>query len=86
MEAECGMIVRSAAGRDKGLFMVILAVEGGFACVADGKLRRISKPKRKNLKHLKFTRSRIDTADLTDKKLRGVIAAFAGDEKSRTET
>ena len=45
MEAKIGMIVRSAAGHDKGNFLVITAVEGDFAFIADGKERKLEKPK-----------------------------------------
>ena len=55
-----GSIVRSAAGRDAKRIFVILAVEGdsgaegGYVWLADGKLRRIEKPKRKKLRHLQL--------------------------------
>jgi len=46
-------IVSSAAGRDKGGLFVIMRLEGLFAYIADGKLRRSENPKKKSLKHLK---------------------------------
>ena len=76
MEAKIGMIVRSAAGHDRGNFLVITAVEGDFAFVADGKERKLQKPKKKRLKHLKLTNTVIDTDNLTDKGLRKIISAF----------
>ncbi|MGN0552251.1 MAG: hypothetical protein ACI4I1_02630 [Oscillospiraceae bacterium] len=76
MEAKIGMIVRSAAGHDRGNFLVITAVEGDFAFVADGKERKLEKPKKKRLKHLKLTNTVIDTDNLTDKGLRKIISAF----------
>ena len=85
MEAVNGRIVRVIAGHDKNLFMVITAVEGDFAFLCDGKSRKIAKPKKKRLKHLRFTNTVIDTADLTDKKLRRVIGEYTGNI-SKTET
>ena len=76
MEAKIGMIVRSAAGHDRGNFLVITAVEGDFAFVADGKERKLEKPKKKRLKHLKLTNTVIDTDNLTDKGLRKIVSAF----------
>lgn len=76
MEAKIGMIVRSAAGHDKGNFLVITAVEGDFAFIADGKERKLQKPKKKRLKHLKLTNTVIDTDNLTDKGLRKIISSF----------
>ena len=55
MEAENGKIVRVIAGHDKNLFMVVTAVEGDFAYISDGKSRKLSKPKKKRLKHLRLT-------------------------------
>lgn len=76
MEAKIGMIVRSAAGHDRGNFLVITAVEGDFAYIADGKERKLQKPKKKRLKHLKLTNTVIDTDNLTDKGLRKIISSF----------
>ena len=80
MEATPGMIVRSKAGHDKGRFMVITAVEGDFAFAADGKERKLSKPKKKRLKHLSVTRTVIALDDLTDKGLRSCLREFAEKE------
>ena len=76
MEAKIGMIVRSAAGHDRGNFLVITAVEGDFAFIADGKERKLEKPKKKRLKHLKLTNTVIDTDNLTDKGLTKIISSF----------
>lgn len=86
MEAVNGRIVKVIAGHDKDLFMVITAVEGDFVFLSDGKTRKLDKPKKKRLKHLRFTNTVIDTADLTDKKLRRVIGEYTGNiSKSETE-
>lgn len=51
-----GQIVCSAAGRDKGVFMVVVGFLGeAHVYLADGKLRRAQKPKLKKLKHVKPT-------------------------------
>ena len=73
MEAKRGMIVRSAAGRDKGRTMVILSTDGDFAMIADGKLRKLASPKKKRLKHLRFMNTTVDMQDLTDRKLRKLL-------------
>ena len=77
MEAQTGMIVRSAAGRDKGKFMVVVAVENGFVYLADGKERKLASPKKKNEKHICLTRTVISTDDLTDKRLRDLLRGYA---------
>ena len=50
--AQVGQVVSSRAGRDKETFFVVCKVENSIAEVADGKLRKVEKPKKKNLKHL----------------------------------
>ena len=51
-----GQVVRSTAGRDKGQFMVVVAVvDENFTLVCNGKLRKVSNPKKKRIKHLAKT-------------------------------
>lgn len=50
---EVGMLCVSTQGRDRGRVYVVCALaEEGFALVADGDVRRLNAPKRKNIKHL----------------------------------
>lgn len=75
-----GKVARSKAGRDKGRFMVVLRVEGDFAYVADGKLRKLEKPKRKRLKHLAATARSVKLSDLSsDRELRRLLVHFNQD-------
>lgn len=55
MEIKIGSVVRSKAGRDKGNLFLVVDVRDGYAYVADGKLRKTEKPKKKKLKHLQGT-------------------------------
>jgi ribosomal protein L14E/L6E/L27E len=51
---ELGTIVYSVAGRDKGRFFVVVEiVNDKYIRIADGELRRIDKPKLKQIKHVK---------------------------------
>ncbi len=54
MEIEKSNIVRSGAGRDKGKLFVVLAVEGEYLLLADGKSRKVESPKRKKRRHVLF--------------------------------
>lgn len=48
-------MVISTAGHDKGgVFAVVGPMLGDYALIADGKVRKLEKPKKKKLKHLKF--------------------------------
>ena len=54
MEIAKSDIVRSDAGRDKGKLFVVLAVEGEYLLLADGKGRKVESPKRKKRRHVLF--------------------------------
>ena len=79
-------IVKSTAGRDKGEFFFVLATEGDFLLLADGKLRPVERPKRKRRKHVVLRRAdggelsrRIRSNEsITNSELRKAIAALSG--------
>ncbi len=53
MEVFAGDIVFSKAGRDKDKpFVVIQVLDAQFVLLADGRVRRADKPKKKKIKHL----------------------------------
>lgn len=47
-------IVASLCGRDKGALMMVVAIGEGYAFLCDGRLRKIEKPKRKKLRHIRL--------------------------------
>ena len=65
MEIAKSDIVRSDAGRDKGKLFVVLAVEGEYLLLADGKGRKVESPKRKKRRHVLFVAA--DENRLSDK-------------------
>ena len=76
MDFERGRIVRSSAGRDKGLYLAVVADAGNRILVADGRRRPLSAPKAKNPAHLAPTRRVIGEEQLgSDKLLSAAIAA-----------
>ena len=76
MKVVKGSVVKALAGRDQDRFFVAVAVEDRCVFLADGKERKLEKPKRKNIKHISPTGTVIDMTDMTDKKLRKLITAF----------
>ena len=84
MEIATSNIVRSAAGRDKGKLFVVLAVEGEYLMLADGKSRKVETPKRKKRRHVQFfaaeeTRvsEKIKSKEkVTNSELRRTLAAY----------
>lgn len=80
-------IVRSDAGRDKGKLFVVLAVEGEYLLLADGKSRKVESPKRKKRRHVLFVaedESRLSERikgeeRITNSELRRTLAAYRGE-------
>ena len=75
-----GSVVRAAAGRDGGGYFVVTDADEKYCFIADGKSRKLVKPKRKNIKHIRVTDSMIDLNDITDKKLRNALKQFGSAE------
>jgi len=68
-----GKFVLSAAGRDKDrIFAVTDVIDESFVFIADGMLRKIEKPKKKKLKHLKILDA--EKAELSGMTNRGLAA------------
>lgn len=70
-----GTVVKAIAGRDAGRLFVIVGAYGKDALIADGKTRKLEKPKRKNIRHLRVTNTVLQIQDLTDKSLRKKLNA-----------
>ena len=65
------------AGRDAPNTLAVLAVEGEYLLLADGRRRKVEKPKRKKAIHTAPTGTVLDPAQLkTNKLLRAAIAAY----------
>ena len=60
MQIKQGSVVKSIAGHDSDRFYVVVRLEGDFAYIADGKVRKLESPKKKRLKHLAPTKSEVD--------------------------
>ena len=86
MDIAISNIVRSTAGRDKGDLFFVLATEGDFLLLADGKRRRVEDPKRKRRKHTELcgeshspVAEKIRSGEkITNSELRKALAAFSG--------
>ena len=55
LEYQIGQVVYSKSGHDKGDVQMIVGVEGDFLLLADGRKRRLEKPKRKKKMHIQPT-------------------------------
>ena len=93
MSLEPGRVVLSIAGRDADrLFVVLEQVNEQYYLIADGELRKTSRPKKKKVKHLKakphvldiITSGTVMGADL-DAKLRKCLLALKNEKTSKEE-
>lgn len=73
MKLQKGSVVIADAGRDSGGCFAVVGLDEKYCFIADGKSRKLEKPKRKNIKHIRTTDSMIDLNDITDKKLRRLL-------------
>ncbi len=79
-----GDIVKAIAGRDRSSYFVVMAVDGDYALICDGKSRKTDKPKRKKVKHLEtgfghsnFVVQKIkDKEQVTNKELRSELKPY----------
>ena len=78
MELKKGQIVKSLKGHDKGNLFMVAGFDEKRVLLCDGKERKLSKPKSKNLKHIELTDFEVDlkAAD-TDRKLRKTLNKIA---------
>lgn len=74
---KAGDIVRSLSGKDVGKYFLIVNVDGKNAYIADGRTRKITACKRKNVKHLK----KVNIAELKSYAIRIQNGEAVGNEK-----
>ncbi|MCI8527990.1 MAG: hypothetical protein HFH82_02375 [Lachnospiraceae bacterium] len=55
-----GQLVTSRAGHDKGGLYVVVAEEGDFVFLCDGRLKPPDKPKKKRRKHIQQINQRVE--------------------------
>ena len=80
-------IVKSINGRDEGKYFLVIGTEDEYSLIADGKSRRVEKPKRKKNKHLKLEdKSDVQIAakliggeKITNNEIRRTLAGYAAD-------
>lgn len=92
MEADKSSLIVSKAGRDKGQLFYVIDADEQYVYLADGKSRRLEKPKRKKRKHVEQvprTESRIaekirNGEKVLNSELRKELASF-GQKQSQNQ-
>lgn len=71
-DIKIGSVVMSTQGRDKGMSFVVVDVDvkNGYVFLADGGMRKLNAPKRKNVKHVSSCSATLESIalKLTSKK------------------
>ena len=92
MEVDKSSLVVSKAGRDQGQLFYVIDADEQYVYLADGKSRRLEKPKRKKRKHIEQiprTESRIaeklrNGEKVLNRELRKELASF-GQKQSQNQ-
>lgn len=61
VEFKEGGLVKSLAGHDKDELYIIISAQGEYVSMSDGRKHPLSKPKRKNKKHLQLIKEHDET-------------------------
>ena len=70
-----GRLVVSRAGHDKGTLLCVLATDGEYLMLADGRRRKVQAPKRKKKKHVTLINTAAYSGTQSNKALRSFIRA-----------
>ena len=81
MEYTKGQVVYSISGRDKTMPFIVLAEEGDYLYLADGKLRTLEHPKKKKKKHVQIVHGTYNMKELDDAGIRKLIKDWMKEEK-----
>lgn len=86
-EIKKGSVTVSERGRDKGRIMAVLNVEGQYALAADGRKRKVEKPKRKKLCHLSLlSDAELEVEGLTNKALWKKLEPYRKNDTNSSDT
>lgn len=81
---QVGCVVYSKKGRDSGKYYIVVQSTDEFVWISDGNLRRLSSPKKKNVKHVKSNGTVLeaiaqkirDNKKVFDSEVRSALRAF----------
>ena len=73
---EEGMLAKAKAGHDCGNIYVIIRLSGEYVYLADGCLRTLDRPKKKNKKHIQVIHRKCNVQNITDIQIKRVIKDY----------
>ncbi len=77
MKIVTGMVVLSTNGHDKDSYYIAVKQENDYFYIADGKRRKLQKPKKKKVSHLAYTNTIVDTDHyMSNKMIKNTLRGF----------
>ncbi len=76
-----GMLAKSKAGHDKDSIYLIVGEEAEFVYLADGRLKTLESPKKKNKRHIQIIKQEIHPLPLTDTEVKRIIKGYRKEEQ-----
>ena len=76
-----GDIVRATAGKDKEKVFLVLSTDETDALIANGRRRKVQRPKRKSLKHLVLVHEDTLPPTVTNKTVKKLLQPFYSQHK-----
>lgn len=71
-----GMLARSKAGHDAGRVYVIMDADGEYVYLADGRIRTVSRPKKKKIRHIELICKVYDISGADDVKIKRILKEY----------
>lgn len=77
---EIGSVVVNKTGKEKTKFFAVTGFDESFCFLANGRDRKLDKPKKKNLRHVQETRTILDANQMeSDKALWEALKSFVSE-------
>lgn len=77
---KAGMLARSKAGHDAGRIYVIIDADGAYVYLADGRIRTVSNPKKKKIRHIELICRKNDLSGADDVQIRRILKEYKEEE------
>jgi len=77
---KAGMLARSKAGHDAGRIYVIIDTDGAYVYLADGRIRTVSNPKKKKIRHIELICRKNDLSKADDVQIRRILKEYKEEE------
>lgn len=75
-----GKLARSKAGHDSGKIYVIIAENSAYVYLVDGRIRTLSRPKRKKKKHIQIIHENYDVHNIDDVGIKRILKEWKKEE------